>query len=53
MRDDGIFAGRSTLRVRIRVEYAGPWKGESYATEFIVVWKQEHRMFVNESAVVT
>lgn len=53
VRNDGIFAGKSTLRVRIRVEYSGPWAGESYASEFIVIWKQEHQMFVNESALVT
>lgn len=51
--NNDIFLGRATLRVRIRVEYSGPWEGESYASEFIVVWKYQGQMFVNESALVT
>lgn len=48
-----VYTGRAVLRVRIRIEYSGPWAGESYASEFIVVWKNELGMFVNEKAVAT
>lgn len=48
-----IYTGRALLRVRIRVEYSGPWEGESYASEFVLVWKNEMGMFVNEKADAT
>lgn len=51
--NNDIYTGRATLRVRITVEYSGSWEGPTYASEFIVLWKYEHQMFVNESAVVT
>ena len=51
--NNDIFVGRAKLRVRIRVEYSGPWEREPYASEFIVVWSHQHNMFVNESALVT
>jgi hypothetical protein len=43
-----VFVHRRALRIRIRVEYSGPW-GESY----VVVWKHEDSMFLNEFALAT
>jgi hypothetical protein len=53
VRNSDIFRGRATLKLRIRVEYSGPWEGESYASEVIAHWTNEQQMFVNDTAKVT
>lgn len=49
-----IYTGAGAgLRVRIWVEYSGFWEWEGYASEFILLWKNENGMFVNEKPVAT